>query len=65
MTGVMLLFLNVEEKDNGNKTEVRVEISNSEVEEGHTAKLDKYNPSMDIPIALRKCTMSCTKYTHL
>ncbi|TYK02020.1 reverse transcriptase [Cucumis melo var. makuwa] len=29
---------------------------------GHKWKLDEYNPSLDLPIALRKCTRSCTKH---
>ncbi|KAA0052345.1 Cysteine-rich RLK (receptor-like protein kinase) 8 [Cucumis melo var. makuwa] len=45
---------NVEEKNSGDETEVRTETSNNEVEQGHTGKLDKYDPSLDLPIALRK-----------
>ncbi|KAA0054612.1 putative mitochondrial protein [Cucumis melo var. makuwa] len=45
---------NVEEKNHGDETEVRIEINNNEAEQGHTRKLDKYDPSLDIPIALRK-----------
>ncbi|KAA0054133.1 Cysteine-rich RLK (RECEPTOR-like protein kinase) 8 [Cucumis melo var. makuwa] len=52
---------NVEEKNSG-MTEVRIETSNDEAEQGHTRKLDEYDPSLDIPIALRKGTRSCTKH---
>ncbi|TYK18899.1 retrotransposon protein, putative, unclassified, expressed [Cucumis melo var. makuwa] len=45
---------NVEEKNSSDETEVRTETSNNEVEQGHTGKLDKYDPSLDLPIALRK-----------
>ncbi|KAA0051242.1 retrotransposon protein, putative, unclassified, expressed [Cucumis melo var. makuwa] len=49
---------NVEEKNSSDETEVRTETSNNEVEQGHTGKLDKYDPSLDLPIALRKETFS-------
>ncbi|KAA0067603.1 reverse transcriptase [Cucumis melo var. makuwa] len=45
---------NVEKKNNGDETEVRTETSNNEAEQGHTGKLDKYDPSLDLPIVLRK-----------
>ncbi|TYK01779.1 Cysteine-rich RLK (RECEPTOR-like protein kinase) 8 [Cucumis melo var. makuwa] len=45
---------NVEQKNSGDETEVRTETSNNEAEQGHTGKLDKYDPSLDLPIALRK-----------
>ncbi|KAA0045080.1 reverse transcriptase [Cucumis melo var. makuwa] len=45
---------NVEEKKNGDETKARTETSNNEAEQGHTGKLDKYDPSLDLPIALRK-----------
>ncbi|KAA0048797.1 reverse transcriptase [Cucumis melo var. makuwa] len=54
---------NVEEKDIGDKTEVRAKTSNNEAEQGHSRKLDECDPSLDIPIALRKGTKSCTKYS--
>ncbi|KAA0043342.1 reverse transcriptase [Cucumis melo var. makuwa] len=47
---------NVEEKNSGDEIEVRTETSNNEAEQGHTGKLDKYDPSLDLPIALRKFT---------
>ncbi|KAL4018221.1 hypothetical protein IC575_021811 [Cucumis melo] len=53
---------NVEEKNCGDEIEVRIETNNNEAEQGHTRKLDEYDPSLDIPIALRKGTMSCTKH---
>ena len=43
---------NVEEKNNGDETEVRTETSNNEAEQGHTGKLDEYDLSLDIPITL-------------
>ncbi|TYK23879.1 Cysteine-rich RLK (receptor-like protein kinase) 8 [Cucumis melo var. makuwa] len=49
---------NVEEKNSGDETEVKTETSNNEAEQGHTEKLDKYDPSLDLPIALRKETFS-------
>ncbi|KAA0055541.1 Cysteine-rich RLK (RECEPTOR-like protein kinase) 8 [Cucumis melo var. makuwa] len=45
---------NVEEKNSGDETEVRIKTSNNEAEQGHTGKLDKYGHSLDLPIALRK-----------
>ncbi|KAL0560174.1 hypothetical protein IC582_000571 [Cucumis melo] len=53
---------NMEEKNRDDETEVRIETSNCEAEQGHTRKLDEYDPSLDIPIALRKGTRSCTKH---
>ncbi|KAL0561520.1 hypothetical protein IC582_001950 [Cucumis melo] len=53
---------NMEEKNRNDETEVRIETSNKEVEQGHTRKLDEYDPSLDILIALRKGTRSCTKH---
>ncbi|KAA0025138.1 Retrovirus-related Pol polyprotein from transposon TNT 1-94 [Cucumis melo var. makuwa] len=54
---------NMEEKNHGDKTEVRIETSNDEAEQGHTRKHDEYDPSLDLPIALRKGTRSCTKHS--
>ncbi|KAA0042075.1 Cysteine-rich RLK (RECEPTOR-like protein kinase) 8 [Cucumis melo var. makuwa] len=45
---------NMEEKNRNDETEIRIETSNKEVEQGHTRKLDEYDPSLDILIALRK-----------
>ncbi|KAL0543454.1 hypothetical protein IC582_018550 [Cucumis melo] len=56
------VFENMEEKNCDDETKVRIETSNDEVEQGHTRKLDEYDPSLDIPIALRKGTRSCTKH---
>ena len=53
---------NVEEKDSGDEIEVRIETRNNEAEQGHTGKSDEYDSSLDIPIALRKGTRSCTKH---
>ncbi|TYK26805.1 reverse transcriptase [Cucumis melo var. makuwa] len=41
----------------------RIETSNDEAEQGHTRKHDEYDPSLDLPIALRKGTRSCTKHS--
>ncbi|KAL0534391.1 hypothetical protein IC582_028682 [Cucumis melo] len=54
---------NVEEINSGDETKVRTETNNNEAEQGHTGKLDKYDPSLDLPIALRKGTRSCTKHS--
>ncbi|KAA0033038.1 Cysteine-rich RLK (RECEPTOR-like protein kinase) 8 [Cucumis melo var. makuwa] len=53
---------NMKEKNRDDETEVRIETSSDEAEQGHTRKLDEYDPSLDIPIALRKGTKSCTKH---
>ncbi|KAA0049857.1 Beta-galactosidase [Cucumis melo var. makuwa] len=53
---------NMEEKNRDDETEVRIETSNDEAEQSHTRKLVEYDPSLDIPIALRKGTRSCTKH---
>ncbi|TYK16314.1 putative mitochondrial protein [Cucumis melo var. makuwa] len=45
---------NVKEKNSGDETEIKTETSNNEAEQGHTEKLNKYDPSLDLPIALRK-----------
>ena len=52
---------NVEENDNGDKTEVIVETRNNEAKWGHIGKIDEYDPSLDIPIMRRKGTRSCKK----
>ncbi|TYJ97386.1 Beta-galactosidase [Cucumis melo var. makuwa] len=52
----VVVLENVEEKNRGDETEVRIKTSNNEVEQGHTRKLDEYDLSLDIPMALRKCT---------
>ncbi|KAA0054163.1 Cysteine-rich RLK (RECEPTOR-like protein kinase) 8 [Cucumis melo var. makuwa] len=54
---------NMEEKNHSDETEVRIETSNDEAEQGHTRKHDEYDPSLDLPIALRKGTRSCTKHS--
>ncbi|KAA0061289.1 hypothetical protein E5676_scaffold39G00350 [Cucumis melo var. makuwa] len=54
---------NMEEKNRGDDTEVRIETSNDEAAQGHTRKRDKYDPPFDLPIALRKGTRSCTKHS--
>ncbi|KAL4030892.1 hypothetical protein IC575_009146 [Cucumis melo] len=58
----VVVLENMEEKNRGDETEVRIETSNNEAEQGHTRKLDEYDPSLDIPIALRKGTRSYTKH---
>ncbi|KAL0557270.1 hypothetical protein IC582_005796 [Cucumis melo] len=58
----VVVLENMEEKNRGDETKVRIETSNDEAEQGHTRKLDEYDPSLDIPIALRKDTRSCTKH---
>ncbi|KAA0057569.1 Beta-galactosidase [Cucumis melo var. makuwa] len=45
---------NMEEKNCDDETEVRIETCNDEAEQGLTRKLDEYDPSLDIPIVLRK-----------
>ncbi|KAA0051254.1 Cysteine-rich RLK (RECEPTOR-like protein kinase) 8 [Cucumis melo var. makuwa] len=45
---------NMGENNCGDEIEVRIEIINDEAEQGHTRKLDEYDPSLDIPIALKK-----------
>ncbi|KAA0062437.1 putative mitochondrial protein [Cucumis melo var. makuwa] len=54
---------NMDEKNHGDETEVRIETSNDEAEQGHTRKHDEYDPSLDLPITLRKGTRSCTKHS--
>ncbi|TYK02021.1 Beta-galactosidase [Cucumis melo var. makuwa] len=49
---------NMEEKNRGDETDVRIETSNDEAEQGHTRKHDEYDPSLDLPIAPRKGTRS-------
>ncbi|TYK16819.1 reverse transcriptase [Cucumis melo var. makuwa] len=59
----IVVLENMEEKNSGDETEVRTETSNNEAAKAHTGKLDKYDPSLDLPIALRKGTRSCTKHS--
>ncbi|KAA0048249.1 reverse transcriptase [Cucumis melo var. makuwa] len=58
----VVVLENMEEKNHGDETKVRIETSNDEAEQGHARKLDEYGPSLDIPIALRKGTRFCTKH---
>ncbi|KAL4010603.1 hypothetical protein IC575_030105 [Cucumis melo] len=58
----VVVLENMEEKNCDDETEVRIETSNDEAEQSHTRKLDEYDPSLDILIALRKGTRSCTKH---
>ena len=59
----VVVLKNVEEKDSGDETEVRIVTDNNKAEQGHTEKIDKYDPSLDLPIGLRKGTRFCTKYS--
>ncbi|TYK25905.1 Cysteine-rich RLK (receptor-like protein kinase) 8 [Cucumis melo var. makuwa] len=45
---------NMEKKNRGDETEVRIETGNDEAEQSHTRKHDEYDPSLDLPTALRK-----------
>ncbi|KAA0062501.1 Beta-galactosidase [Cucumis melo var. makuwa] len=45
---------NLRKEVGGDETEVKIETSNDEAEQGHTRKLDEYDPSLNILIALRK-----------
>ncbi|KAA0025960.1 Cysteine-rich RLK (RECEPTOR-like protein kinase) 8 [Cucumis melo var. makuwa] len=61
---------NVEEKNCGDETEVITKTSNNEAEQGHIGKLDEYDPSLDIPIALRKelqiyTALQCPKWKNV
>ncbi|KAA0058893.1 putative mitochondrial protein [Cucumis melo var. makuwa] len=49
---------NVEEKNCGDETNVKIETSNNEAEQGHIRKLDEFDPPLDIPIALKKVAKS-------
>ena len=51
------------EKDSVDETAVRAETSGNEAGQGHSDNLDEYDPSLDIPIVVRKGTKSCTKYS--
>ena len=49
-------------KDSVDKIEVKAETVGNEMEQDHSGNLSKYDPSLDIPIALKKDTRSCTKH---
>ncbi|KAA0046348.1 reverse transcriptase [Cucumis melo var. makuwa] len=51
---------NVEEKNSGDKTNVRTKTNNNEAKQGHIGKLDEYDPSLDILITLRKANLNST-----
>ncbi|KAA0050637.1 reverse transcriptase [Cucumis melo var. makuwa] len=57
----VVVLENVEEKNSDDETEVRTETSNNKAEQGHTGKLDEYDPSLDILITLRK---ECPKWKN-
>ena len=46
------------EKDSVDETAVRAETSGNEAGQGHSDNLDEYDPSLDIPIVVRKGTKS-------
>ena len=50
------------ENESVDEIEVRVETAGNEVEQDHQGNLDKYDPSLDISITLRKGTGFCTKH---
>ena len=50
------------EKGNVDEIEVMVEMIGDEAKWDHLGNLDKYDPSIDIFIALREGTRSCTKH---
>ena len=50
------------EKDTIGETEVRAETSGNETEQDHSGYLDEYDPSLNIPTALRKGTRSYMKH---
>ncbi|KAA0041854.1 putative mitochondrial protein [Cucumis melo var. makuwa] len=50
----IVVLKNMEETNSGDETKVKAETNNNKAEHGHTGKLDEYNPSLDILIALRK-----------
>ena len=56
----VVVLESVEEKNSGD--EIETETGSNKAEQGHTGKLDEYDPSLNIPIALRKDTRSCTKH---
>ena len=60
--GVVVLEI-VEEKKSGDETEVRAGTSNNKAEQDHIGNLNEYDPSLDIPIAMREGFRSCT-YKH-
>ncbi|KAA0032855.1 Retrovirus-related Pol polyprotein from transposon TNT 1-94 [Cucumis melo var. makuwa] len=43
-----------EEKDHGDEIEVKTETNNNEADQDHTGKINKYDPSLNLPITLRK-----------
>ncbi|KAA0052230.1 reverse transcriptase [Cucumis melo var. makuwa] len=53
----VVVLENMEENICGDETQFRIETSNDEAEQGHARKLDVYDPSLDIPIALRKASL--------
>ena len=48
----VVILENVEEKNSSDETEVGTKTSNNEVEQGYAEKLDEYDSSLDILIAL-------------
>ena len=52
------------EKDNVDEIEVRAETSGNEIEQDHSGNFDVYDPSLNIPIALRKGTVSYENLLH-
>ena len=50
------------EKDNVDEIEVKAETVGNKAEQDHSGNLDEYDPSLGIPITLRKGTKSYTKH---
>ena len=58
----MVVLEDMGEKDNVEEIKVMLEMVGGEAKRDHSSNLDEYDPSHDIPIALRKGTRSCTKH---
>ena len=51
------------EKGNVDEIEIMAETVADEAKQDNSSNLDEYDPSLDVPIMLRKGTRSCTKYS--
>ena len=53
----------IDKEDKIDENEVVAEHTESETKSDHSRNTNKYDPSLDLPIALSKGTRSCTKHS--
>ena len=63
MIGLIAISEDMSEKGNVDEIEVMANMVGDEAKLDHLGNLDEYDPFLDISIALREGTRSCTKHS--